>query len=220
MLYSDLAFPSPPPSRPLVYANMVATIDGRTVLGERGEDVVGLGSRADQEVMDVLERAADAIILGAASVRANPKSWNPHCPIRIAVSSTGDLPWDTAFLAEGRAFLACPRGKNPRVPDAVTVLEFGEARVDVVGLLAHLRQELEIERLHSLGGSSLNGELIAADALDELFLTIAPKVKLGFDIPTYAIGEPLPRNALKQFSLVEHHVVGDEVFLRYRREGL
>jgi riboflavin biosynthesis pyrimidine reductase len=53
--------------------------------------------------------------------------------------------------------------------------------------------------------------------VDELFLTIAPKVRLGRDVPTYAGGEALPREAIQRFSLVEHQAVGDEIFLRYRR---
>ena len=68
-----------------------------------------------------------------------------------------------------------------------------------------------------LGGSELNAQLLKADVVDELFLTVAPKIKLGRDVPTYAGGEPLPREAILDFDLLESHVLGDEVFLRYRR---
>lgn len=220
MIYTDLAFPEPPPNRPLVYANMVATIDGRTVAGTRDDDVVGLGSKFDQSVMDMIERSADAILLGAGSVRANPPNWNPHCGIRIAVSRSGELPWDVRYFTGGHAYVAVPVGVQVSVPEWITVLRFGDEAVDLKGLLQHLRSELGVRRLHGLGGASLNGELIRDDLLDELFLTIAPKIKLGYDVPTYAIGDPLPREALKKFTLIEHHVESDEVYLRYRRLGL
>ena len=60
MIYADLVFPPAPVDRPFVYINMVTTIDGKTVLGERSESVAGLGSPFDQQVMDRLELAADA----------------------------------------------------------------------------------------------------------------------------------------------------------------
>ena len=78
-------------------------------------------------------------------------------------------------------------------------------------------REKGVERLYVLGGSDLNGQLLGADLVDELFLTVAPKVRLGDDLPTYAGGEALPRSDLLDFTLVESHVVQDEVFLRYRR---
>ena len=83
--------------------------------------------------------------------------------------------------------------------------------------LKELREQ-GVERLYVLGGSELNGQLLGADLVDELFLTVAPKVRLGADLPTYAGGEALPREGLLEFDLIESHVVGDEVFLRYRRK--
>ena len=53
--------------------------------------------------------------------------------------------------------------------------------------------------------------------MDELFLTMAPKVKLGRELPTYAGGDPLPKSNLQNYDLIEHHAVESEIFLRYRR---
>jgi riboflavin biosynthesis pyrimidine reductase len=83
-----------------------------------------------------------------------------------------------------------------------------------------LQSGLGVRRLLILGGSETNAVFLADDLVDELFLTIAPKVKLGRSVPTYAGGEPLARDSLLRFKLLEHHVVESEVFLRYRREGV
>ena len=80
------------------------------------------------------------------------------------------------------------------------------------------RNKLGIQRLLVLGGSELNAQLLAANLIDELFVTIAPKVRLGRDVPTYADGEPLSRGNLQQYSLVENHAIGNEIFIRYRRD--
>ena len=67
------------------------------------------------------------------------------------------------------------------------------------------------------GGSELNASLLSQDLVDELFWTVSPKVKLGRDVPTYADGESLPREALLNFRLLGNETVGDEVYLRYHR---
>ncbi|MCH7944679.1 MAG: hypothetical protein IIC73_01500 [Armatimonadetes bacterium] len=54
--------------------------------------------------------------------------------------------------------------------------------------------------------------------MDELFLTVTPKVKLGRDVPTYAGGDPLHRDALLKFRLLSNKTAGNEIFLRYVRD--
>ena len=65
----------------------------------------------------------------------------------------------------------------------------------------------------------MNAQLLEANLVDELFVTIAPKVKLGRDVPTYADGNALSRENLQRYHLIENHAIGDEIFIRYRREG-
>ena len=77
---------------------------------------------------------------------------------------------------------------------------------------------LDLEKLLILGGSELNAQLIRANLVDELLMTIAPRVKLGRDVPTYADGEPLARESLQQYNLVESHTISNEIFIRYRRD--
>jgi 5-amino-6-(5-phosphoribosylamino)uracil reductase len=80
-----------------------------------------------------------------------------------------------------------------------------------------MRRDLSIGQLMVEGGSELNADLIREDLVDELFLTIAPVVKLGRNIPTYAGGGPLSKNDLLRFNLVSTIPIGNEVFLRYQR---
>ncbi len=218
-IYSDLTFPPAPADRPYTFINMVATIDGKTVIGDRDDSVIGLGSKVDQELMDRIERAADAVLIGGQTLRATPKTWNPKVPVRIGISRSGDVPFDSQFFAakDCQSYLACPFNLILDLPDHVQRINAGEDAVDPVWLARYLRQDLEIERLHILGGSEINALFLSHDLVDELFLTVAPKVKLGRDLPTYAGGDPLPKDALQNYELVEHHAVGSEVFLRYRR---
>ena len=196
--------------------NMVSTIDGKIVSGGRDETVSDLGSAVDHQAMEDLEAACDAVLVGAGTIRTAGLGWNPLAPVRVVVTSSGNIPAGSKYLTEGQGIVAVPEDAAGVQIEGVQVWALGRGTVDLPRLLQKLRDK-GIERLLALGGSELNGQLIGLDLVDELFLTIAPKIKLGRDLPTYAGGDPLDRTKLKSFRLVEHHVAGDEVFLRYRR---
>lgn len=212
--YANVQFEPAPADRPTVYMNVVATIDGKITSGTRDEPVSDLGSETDLEALRRLDAASDAVLIGARTLRASPRTWRPRAKKTIVVSRSGDIPTDARFL-EGEAFIAAPGNATFEAP--VPLIKTGDDDIDWPELLKKLR-EIGVERLYVLGGSEINAELLSRDLVDELFLTVAPKIKLGWDTPTYAGGTALPREALLQFELLESHVVGHEVFLRYRRE--
>lgn len=202
-LYADLSLGPAPEDRPYVAINMAATIDGKIITGERDEAVMDLGSDADHEVMRRIEAVADGVMIGAGTLRATKGLWYPARLRRFVVTASGDLPRQGRFFTDA--------------PDRAHVVSPVAGRVDWPAVLAAMRTEHGVERLLVEGGSELNAALLAADLVDELFLTVAPKVKLGRDVPTYAGGVPLPREAVMRFQLVSERRIGDEVFLRYRR---
>jgi len=221
-VYANLDFPAhnAPAWRPYTFINMVATIDGKVISGARGEEVGDLGSNVDHLLMRRIERAADAVLIGAESQRSSPGIWYPPGVKRIVVTRSGNV------LAESRFFTDEPRSAwvfctdestLPTLPGGVSVVSFPGDAVMVGDAVRLMREQMAVERLLVEGGSNLNGQMLRADVVDELFLTLAPKVKLGEDLPTYAGGEPLPREGLQRYSLVEAHRVADELFLRYRR---
>jgi riboflavin biosynthesis pyrimidine reductase/predicted DsbA family dithiol-disulfide isomerase len=222
--YAFLQYPPAPADRPYTVIDMVATIDGRIVSGSREESVQDLGSKIDHQVMKRIEKQVDAVMLGAHTLRVTPRAWNPQSKKRIVVTRSGDLPYDACFLSGGESFVVLPRTLSPSPSPSVgggelKFLRFGEDSVDLQALLQHLRQNEAVKRLLVLGGSKLNGQLMREELVDEIFLTIAPKVKLGHDLPTIAEGEAFDRGELQRYTLIEHHVIGDEIFLRYRRTG-
>ena len=203
-IYQSLTFPPAPVTRPYVFINMATTIDGKILTGERDESVHDLGSAIDHELMRRIERHAKAVLVGAQTLRATPAKWNPQSPIRIVLSKSGDVPKESRFLTDGESYIAGPTGDLPFR--------------DFPDLLQQLR-ERGIERLLILGGSEVNAQFLHAGLVDELFLTLTPKIKLGRDVPTYADGVALPRSLVQSYDLVEHHVVGNEIFARYRHQA-
>lgn len=213
--YSQLTFPGAPEGRPYTFINMISTIDGKILSGERNESVHDLGSVVDHQTMKTIASVADAVMVGASTLRTSAKSWNPGTQIRMVVSRSGALPWDHDYF-KGRSILATTKVAKVEVPSFVEVLRTGNESVDLRSLWGELRQR-GVLHLLLMGGSELNAQALALDLVDELFLTIAPKVKLGRDVPTYADGESLDRNHLHQYQLLECHPVESEVYLRYRR---
>lgn len=213
--YPDLAFPPPPEGRPYVLCNMVATIDGKTVTGGREDTVMDLGSPVDHAAMRQIEAAVDAVLIGAQTLRATPKVRYDANLYRIVLSRTGDLDFGVRFFtdAPARAIVATPAGVEIGLDEGSHHIVFSS----LAELLSRLRRDFGIEHLLAEGGSELNAGLLAEDLVDELFLTVAPKVRLGRTLPTYAGGEPLPKGTLLGFRLVSVHAIEDEVFLRYRR---
>lgn len=217
-VYPRLEFGPSPPERPYVYINMVATIDGKTVSGGRDEPVQDIGSEVDHATMRQIERASDAVLIGAGSLRATKGIHYPKGMKRIVASASGDVPVDRRFFSDEpeTAFVATTEGT--KVPDGLNVIECGTDHLDFGLLLSVLSREHGVQRLLVEGGSEINASLLHEDLVDELFLTIAPKVKLGRDLPTYAGGEALPREGMLQFRLLTCVQSGDEVFVRYRRD--
>ena len=214
--YSGITFPDAQSDRPYVYIDMVTTIDGKILSGERDEHVIDLGSAVDHEAMQTLSRAADAVLVGAATLRTTLSSWNPRTEYRVVVTRSAALETGGAFFSEGKPIIAVPKSSSVQPIEGVEFLKIGDDSVDLKGLLLVLRQR-GVERLLVLGGSELNAQMLRAGLVDELFITIAPKVKLGRDVPTYADGVALTRDEIQKYKIVEHWVVESEIFVRYRR---
>lgn len=187
---------------------MVATIDGKTVSSTRDKPI-NLGSRTDYAVMRSLELKADAVIIGAGTLRSTPKLRFPSSLKRIVVSKSGNLDPKHPFFAEApeQAFVST---------DA-KLEGFQVIPADLHEMLAFLRTRLKVQYLNCEGGSELNAALLPLDVVDEIFLTVAPKIKLGRETPTIAGGEPLAQEDIQRYELIEHHQVESELFLRYRR---
>jgi riboflavin biosynthesis pyrimidine reductase len=209
--YPDLVIPESTGKRPYLAINMIATLDGKILSGERDEHVMDLGSKFDHATMRTIEAAFDAVIIGAGSLRATPGLWYAPDLRRYVVTRTGNVDYSSRFFADvpEKAVVVTPEAGRVSWPQTIVLTSWIET-------LEQIRNE-GVRRLLCEGGSNLNAQLFAEDLVDELFLTIAPKIKLGRDVPTLADGNPLPRSHLLSFDLVSCQPVDNEIFLRYRR---
>jgi predicted DsbA family dithiol-disulfide isomerase/riboflavin biosynthesis pyrimidine reductase len=214
--YLDIEFKNPHLDRPYGFINMVSTIDGKIITGERDEPVTDLGSRIDHLLMHRLEAKADCVLVGANSVRASGNQWNPKTEWRAVVTGSGNVPWDSQFLSNGKPIIICPESATFEIPDHITVIRSPGMHIDWHYVMKAIK-DLGIEVVNFLGGSEVNAQTLRAGVVDEIFMTLAPKIKLGKDVPTIADGEPLTRAEVQKFELVSHFEHNGELFLRYRK---
>lgn len=224
-LDADLASPAGG-ARPYLAVGMVASVDGAaTVDGHTG----ALGGAADQVAFRRLREVCDVVLVGAATVRVEdygPPRPRPGSVERRRARGLADRPRVAVVTGSGRLDPDSRLFADPdHVPLVVTtatadvghldgraeVVRCGEGRVDLAAALAALG-ERGLLRVLCEGGPSLNAQLLAADLVDELFLTVTP-VLLGGDALRVVEGVPAPRRDLELVSL--HHHAG-ELVLRYR----
>ena len=211
-LYCDLQFPEAPVDRPYTYVNMVATVDGKILIGPRGSTAKGLGGPGDQLLMKRLQSAAEGAIIGAGTLRAG-------------MTRSGDIPLDNRFFSDApdRAIIFVPKSLPGRMQTELRshghLRVAGRERVDLKAALKVLRGEFEIKRLLLEGGADLNSEFFLNGFADEFFLTVAPKIKGGAHLPSPVGGPGFPDRSFQPMSLLSIYRDGDELYLRYRVEG-
>ncbi len=220
-LYANLLLPDGTDDRPYVVANMVATVDGKTLAGPPGTSAVGLGSATDKRLMRRIESSVDAAIVGAATLRAGSVVYHPDL-WRAVLTGSGDVPLGNRFFADApeRAVVFAPRAMpepmRERLAAQVKLLTVGQSAVDPAEALYLLRHRFGIRRAVLEGGAAVNALFFEAGLVDELFLTMAPKLKGGAHLPTVVDGPGLPERSVIGLTLLSIYRDGDELYLRYR----
>jgi 5-amino-6-(5-phosphoribosylamino)uracil reductase len=185
-----------PDGRPWVLVNMIASLDGAITIEERSG---GLGGPADKAMFSALRGVADVILVGAGTVRA--EGYGPARPseaIRAARRARGqaevpriaivtrslDLDADSSLFTESvQPPIVITSGssdpaRRTAFEDVAELMVVGDDAVDLEAALASLR-EAGTEVVTCEGGPSLNGDLVAADLVDEWDLTVSPLLVSG-----------------------------------------
>ena len=234
-IYDELHERSPeaPPGRPYVALNMVTSVDGKAAVGG---SAAPLGSDLDHRLMRAIRAAHDAVLNGAATLRAervDPRvgsAWaarrrergEPPEPLAVLLTRGGDLPLDRRYFQHPdvpRVILAgadLPAARRAALERHARVILAPTPTADPAWIVWTLREELGVRRLLVEGGATVNAGLLAAGLFYELFWTLAPKIVGGAESLTLVEGPPLP--AIRRLTLLSAHLHEEEFFLRYRVE--
>jgi riboflavin-specific deaminase-like protein len=222
---------------PFVFVNMAIAADGKIATANRS--VSSFGSRHDHDHLLALRATADAVICGARTADLNAINMGPgplkyrrrrvQCGLaeynlRVIVSRAGTI--DPAAEVFKHRFspiiiLTTHRAAERRlrslraVADEVKVWKRDE--IDFRQALRWLRAKWGVKRLLCEGGGEINDALFRAGLVNELHLTVCPRIVGGRAAPTIADG--LGIRALAgaiPLELQSARRRGDEMYLVYR----
>jgi riboflavin-specific deaminase-like protein len=222
-----------PESRPYVLLNMISTADGRASIDGRSG---ALGGRADKELFHGLRTAVDAVMAGAGTVRAERygrlvrderrrrirrERGLVEEPLACVVSGGLALSEAIPLLADPAARVAIVTASDASLPEECRArIEYvrvaRDGVLDLPRAMTELRERFGVRTLLCEGGPHLNAHLLAAGLVDELFLSLSPKLA-GEDSESEALrivsGGLQPAVTLELLAALEHD---SHLFLRYR----
>ena len=197
----------PPADRPFTVANFVMSVDGRATIDGRSG---GLGDDGDHAIFHCLREQVDAVLVGTGTLRAErygrvlgkperrqrriDRGQTPE-PLLATVSRSGDIPTDIPLFAEPEARVVIFSAATPDVSGCaaeVEVVSLDPAQLTFTTVMRHLRDLHAVRTLLCEGGPTVFGSLLQEDLVDDLFLTIAPKLAGGGHGPTIRAARSSP----------------------------
>ncbi|MGY4925171.1 dihydrofolate reductase family protein [Streptomyces sp. 900105755] len=175
---------------PYVLLSAAVSLDG--FLDDTGPDRLLLSSPADFDRVDEVRASADAILIGAGTIRAdNPRllvnsperraartaAGRAEYPLKVTVTATGDLDPDAKFWHTGGEKIVYTTDEGVRRARALGIaadtVSLG-ADLDWRLLLEHLHDVRGVRRLMVEGGGTVHTQLLQQGLADELQLVLAP----------------------------------------------
>ncbi len=222
-----------PEGRPWVALDMITSIDGATTVEGRSG---GLGGEADHAAFFALRAAADVVLVGAGTVRAEgygPPVLDEHLRAARIEAARSPLPRIAIVTASlnvdlgSRLFLDSPTlpivltsetadlARRAAAEAVAEVAAFGSDEVVLERALRWLHDRAGARVVVCEGGPSLNAQLVEADLVDEICLTVAPALVGG---TSARLARHAELHDIAPFHLARVLQVGDELLLRYVRE--
>ena len=222
-------------ARPFVSATFAMTVDGK--ITTRNFTPVDFTSRDDKQFLFRQRALADAVLIGHTSLKRDNvrlgisedlraqriKRGQTPAPLRVIVSNEGKIDSQLKiFQSDLSPILIFSTKRMPkevrrelRQKKAALHLSAGND-LDLREMLRTLRRDYKVRRLACEGGPTFFRSMLELDLIDELNLTIAPRLFGGADAPTLT-------GLSKDFLAPSVHckmktmrIVGDECFLTYK----
>ena len=187
-------------SRPRLYANFVSSADGVVALPGDGNSgrVVSGDNEPDRFIMALLRTAAAAVLIGAGTFRKGDGNCSPEAiypaagklfaelrtqwglrphPLLVVITASGNI--DPAHPAlRDCLIVTTPHGETRlrgTLPSGARIAVLGAQRIDGRSLLDSLHTQ-GLQVVLTEGGPSLVGQLLEEGLIDELFLTLSPRL--------------------------------------------
>ncbi len=221
------------PARPYTIVSCAVSLDG--YLDDASPDRLVLSGPEDLDEVDELRAAADAILVGAGTIRAdNPRllirdelraaarerAGKPPHPLRVTVTASGALDPAARFFAGPRpplvyAASAVAAVTADKLDGKAVVIDAG-AEPSLAAVLADLSTERAVLTLLAEPGSTMARDLLAGNLVDELRLAIAPFFVGDAAAPRFGAPAPYPHGPAAPMTLVGVRRLGDLAVAHYK----
>jgi riboflavin-specific deaminase-like protein len=214
--------------RPYTVVNFVASADGHAAFQGRSR---GLGDDADREIFHGLREHVDAVMAGTGTLRVerygrivrDPERRERRAaaglhpePLAAIISRSGDVPLDIPLFADPAArvvIFTSAELDTAGLAAQVDVVYLDPGELTLTTMMRRLRSDYGVRSVLCEGGPTLFGGLLREDLVDELFLSLAPKLTGGGTAPAITAGLELAE--LRRLSLVWALELGGTLYLRY-----
>jgi riboflavin biosynthesis pyrimidine reductase len=224
----------------VVYGNFVSSVDGIAAIAgtEMSSATISGGASADRFMMALLRAVADAVVVGAGTLREHGGPWTAEkalpagadafrrlraelsaaeAPTLVVVTASGELPVDHPSLGDAVVVTTSSGARTlaDREVRCADVIDVGD--VEEVGgraVIDHLRGR-GFHRFLTEGGPKLMGSMLQAGAVEQLFLTISPKLVGGGSGRSPLTDEVDLLGSQRGMRLLGVRRAGDYLFLRY-----
>jgi riboflavin-specific deaminase-like protein len=215
-----------PAERPYLALNMVSSLDGKATIDWRTQS---LSTELDRQLFHHLRTQADAVMVGAGTARTErygriaksdelrdkrEREGLARDPLAVVVSARLDLPADLPLLNDPEQRVVIATGSDATLPELGEQVKYARVGDDLPLLAARLREDHGVRSVLCEGGPTLNSYLLAAGLVDELFLTLNPKLAGGAAALTIVAGRELVEPA--ELELVSAAEGGGDLFTRWR----
>ncbi len=217
-----------PVDRPYTVVNFVASADGHAAFRGRSR---WLSDDADRELFHGLRERVDAVMAGTGTLRAErygrmvrdperrrrraASGLHPE-PLAPIISRSGDVPIDIPLFSDpgSRVVVFTTAELDTAGLDAdVQVVRLDPGELTLTTMMRRLRSDFDVRTLLCEGGPTLFGALLQENLVDELFLSLAPKLTGGGTAPAITAGHELAE--LRPMSLIWVLELQGALYLRY-----
>jgi riboflavin-specific deaminase-like protein len=220
--------------RPKVLLNFAMSIDGKVTTVCHAPS--RFTSAHDKKRLLEIRSFGDALIVGRNTLITDNMSMGmpdealrkvrrnrgqSDYPIRVILTRSGSLPNDLKVFQHNFSPIVIystdqmPESVRTHLRTRASVHLFDEKQLTPNHVLEHLADRYRVKTLVCEGGPTLARAFAEIDAIDELFVTVAPRLFGGFAAPGI-LGEPGPYLATsRKYRLVSMEIVANECYVHY-----
>jgi riboflavin-specific deaminase-like protein len=214
--------------RPYTIANFVSSADGRAAFQGVSR---GLSDPGDRQMFHGLREHVDAILVGTGTLRAErygrlvrdpgrrhrraASALSPE-PLGVVFTQSGSVPIDIPLFDEpaARVVVFTPTSLDTSgVAAEVEVVLLDPGQLTLTTMMRQLRSAYNVRSVLCEGGPTLFRALLEEDLVDELFLSLAPKLTGGGIAPSITMGPALAE--LRPLRLIWVAELHSSLYLRY-----